>query len=47
VLTALRIGDAELACLRAHAGRCFGDDRLADDAGAGELLRCFTVTGEL
>jgi hypothetical protein len=45
-LTAERFRDIELARLREHAGRCFSDDPPADDAGAGEVLRCFTVERE-
>ncbi len=44
--TAARIADAELACLRQHARRCFPDDAPADEADAGEVLRHFTVESE-
>ncbi len=41
--TETRIGDAELACLRHHARRCFAHDAPADDAHAGNVLRHFDI----
>ena len=45
-VTAERFTNTELARLREHAGGCFSDDAPADDSGAGEVLRCFTVESE-